>query len=263
MSLGIPISFAGAFLLMPQLDLTVNMISLFALSLCSGWWSMTPSSLASWLLGMREGKSRLQAAVEGASEVVTGDNAILTTIAAFAPLLFIPGLFGKFFRIIPLIVIAVLIFSLIELSDSSCAPRSSESRGWTAPIDRLQGRVAEGLERFVDVVYRPVVRRVIGWRYVALAVAICSLLFGVGLVRSGMVPFSFFPLLEGDVVTATVRYPFGTNIERTQAAGAKLEDSVVRNLNDFGEEHAFGRFLMSASLEKYGSWPSLSDDSTS
>ena len=246
-SLGIPISFAGAFLLMPQLDLTVNMISLFALIIVLGM--VVDDAIIVGEAGysrMREGKSRLQAAVEGASEVITPVTfAILTTIAAFAPLLFIPGLFGKFFRIIPLMVIAVLIFSLIEsfLILPAHLAHIGKPGGWTAPIDRVQGRVAEALERFIETVYRPVVRRVIAWRYVALAVALCSLLFGVGLVRSGMVPFSFFPLLEGDVVTATVRYPFGTNIERTQAAGAKLEDSVVRNLKDFGEEYAFGRFL--------------------
>ena len=153
-SLGIPISFAGAFLLMPQLDLTVNMISLFALIIVLGM--VVDDAIIVGEAGysrMREGKSRLQAAVEGASEVITPVTfAILTTIAAFAPLLFIPGLFGKFFRIIPLMVIAVLIFSLIEsfLILPAHLAHIGKPGGWTAPIDRVQERVAEALERFIE-----------------------------------------------------------------------------------------------------------------
>jgi len=247
-ALGIPISFMGAFLLMPIQDQSVNMVSLFALIIVLGMVVDDAIIVGeAGYLRMAEGKSRLQAAVEGAHEVMVPVSfAILTTIAAFGPLLVIPGLFGKFFRIIPLVVISVLIFSLLESFFILPAHLAhiGRSGGWSRPFDVVQEKVSGALMRFVEERYQPFVATLIRWRYVVVSASIGVLLFGFGLVGSGTVPFSFFPILEGDVVTATIKYPYGTDVGRAEVAGSRLAESVTEVIESFGGESTVrGRFL--------------------
>ncbi|MCO4771480.1 MAG: efflux RND transporter permease subunit [Deltaproteobacteria bacterium] len=262
-SLGIPISFLGTFLLMPGLDLTVNMVSLFALIIVLGM--VVDDAIIVGEAGfhrMREGKNPLEAAIEGAKEMaVPVSFAILTTIAAFFPLLVIPGLFGKIFGIIPMMVIGVLFFSLVEsflILPAHLGHTTEKAPRWFTPrgivtmlfnslaffVDPVQIRVAAGLEWFIDHVYRPVVKTMIAWRYAGLAWGFASLLFAAGLVASGKVPFSFFPAMEGDVVTATVRFPYGTDVSRAEAAGDLLYSAAVETMGEIADEDDMrGMFL--------------------
>ncbi len=248
-ALGIPISFLGTFLLMPGLDLTVNMVSLFALIIVLGM--VVDDAIIVGEAGfhrMKEGKSRLEAAIEGAQEMaVPVTFAILTTVAAFFPLLVIPGLFGKIFRIIPLMVIGVLIFSLLEsffILPAHLAHISEEPPWWTRPFDRVQEKVAAGLQTFIQTLYEPFVRLLVAWRYAAVAGGLASLFFAFGLVGSGKVPFSFFPQLEGDIVSATVRFPYGTDVSRAEDAGKLIEEAALATVEEFGgDAYLRGMFL--------------------
>ena len=115
-SLGIPISFMGSFLLMPGMDITVNMISLFSLIVTLGMVVDDAIVVGEAAYSkMEKGMDKLQAAVSGAQQMaVPVTFAILTTIAAFGPMFFVPGFSGKLFRIMPAVIVSVLIFSLIE-----------------------------------------------------------------------------------------------------------------------------------------------------
>ena len=236
--LGIPISFMGTFLLMPWFGQTVNMISLFALIIVLGMVVDDAIIVGEAAYAkMLQGKDRLQASIEGAREMaVPVTFAILTTLAAFGPLLLIPGLFGKLFRIIPLMVIGVLVFSLLEsffILPAHLAHIGEEKR-WMRPFTAVQERVSAGLDRFIETIYRPVVQKVMSWRYAAVAVALSMLMGGAGIVGSGLVPFSFFPQLEGDIVTAIVKYPYGTNVERTAETGHMIERAAQDTVAKFG-----------------------------
>jgi multidrug efflux pump subunit AcrB len=237
--LGIPISFMGTFLLMPALGLTVNMVSLFALIIVLGM--VVDDAIIVGEAGhakMLKGVPPLEAATKGAREMALPVSfAILTTIAAFAPLLFIPGVFGKIFGIIPMMVITVLVFSMIEsffILPAHLARSGSKSGGWTAGIDAVQGRANGALERLIQERYQPLVRRVIAWRYTAVAAAVALLLLGVGTVGSGLVPFSFFPSLEGDVITANAQFPYGSDIAHARRAGEALQDAAEQTVAQFG-----------------------------
>ena len=264
-ALGIPISFLGTFLVMPTMDLTVNMISLFALIVVLGM--VVDDAIIIGEAGyarMRKGKDQAQAAIEGATEMATPVSfAILTTIAAFFPLLLIPGLFGKIFRIIPLMVISVLAFSLIE-SFFILPAHLGHKSGFAARlltklrikpffdflwwpfglvIGWLQARVAEGLAWNIRALYQPSVAFAIRWRYASLAVALAMLMMGVGLVRSGLVPFSFFPALEGDVITVSVKFPYGSHASRAQEAGERIHAAARTTIDDFGgDQHLLGMY---------------------
>ena len=115
-SLGIPISFLGAIMLMPGLDVTVNEVSLFGFILVLG--IVVDDAIIvgeSIFTHQADDGNRLRGSIEGAQAIATPVVfAVLTTVAAFLPLMFVPGTMGKMFRNIPLIVIPCLLFSLIE-----------------------------------------------------------------------------------------------------------------------------------------------------
>ena len=247
-ALGIPISFLGVFLLMPGFDMTINMVSLFALIIVLGM--VVDDAIIIGEAGYAKilaGKGRLEGAIEGAREMASPVSfAILTTIAAFSPLLVIPGLFGKIFRIIPLMVIGVLIFSLIESFFILPAHLShmGEDPKWLKPVVKMQTRVSQGLQSFINRSYRPTVRLAVEWRYSAVAGSVALLFLTLGLVISGIVPRSFFPALEGDVLSATVQFPYGSNVEEAEKAGRALQTSAEETLEKFGgDEFLRGMFL--------------------
>jgi len=115
-AMGIPVSMLGACFLLHWGDQTLNMLSMFAFLMALGILVDDAIVIGENIFAHRErGKSRTQAAVDGAYEVLPSVVAsVTTTIVAFAPLLFMPGVMGKFIAVMPLAVIAMLVFSLIE-----------------------------------------------------------------------------------------------------------------------------------------------------
>ncbi|MHC5028950.1 MAG: efflux RND transporter permease subunit, partial [Planctomycetota bacterium] len=174
-ALGIPISFLGAIALMPTFDVSVNLISLFAFIVVLGIVVDDAIVVGENIYRhLEEGKPPLRAAIDGAQEVaVPVTFSILTTVAAFAPLLMVEGNTGKIMAVIPTIVIAVLAFSLIESLFVLPAHLGHRRKGIDAASDRasrnpwtmLQGRVEAALGWFIARIYEPFLEWSIRWRY--------------------------------------------------------------------------------------------------
>ena len=229
-SLGIPISFLGMFMLMPGLGATANIVSTFAFIMVLGI-VVDDAIIVGENVYRHQGRGRgaLEDALEGVREVATPVCfAVLTTVAAFAPLLFVPGLLGKMMRYVPLIVIPCLLFSLVEslnILPAHLAHRRTDRRGrWS----RFQKGLAHGLETVIDRVYRPVLAACLRWRYLSLAAGVAALVLMAGLLLGGRVAFHFFPAPEADVIFATLTMPPGTPASATSAAAQRLEDSAER-----------------------------------
>jgi multidrug efflux pump subunit AcrB len=229
-SLGIPISFLGAVWLMPTLDVSLNLISMFAFIVVLGIVVDDAIIVGENVYShyQRHGQP-LKASIDGAREVsVPVVFAVLTTVAAFLPLLAIEGAIGKTMRVIPLIVIPALLFSLLESlwilpAHLAHTGRREKTTGvWI----RFQGRVAGALETFVEGTYRPSLELALRWRYLTAAVGVATLLLTLGLVRAGWVRFIFFPAVEADYMVAALTMPPGTPVEATSAAIAELERSA-------------------------------------
>ncbi len=249
-ALGIPISFLGAFMLMGVLDASINMVTLFALIVTLGMVVDDAIIVSENIHSKRlQGMGPLEAAIVGAREMsVPVVFSILTTCAAFAPLFFIPGTMGKIMSMIPLVVIAVLVVSLIESFFVLPAHMAHESnpRGlWASsigpvftmvmlPVDHLQRIVNKWLNAFIENVYRPFLNVMLRWRYAVVASGVASLMVCASLVKSGVVPFAFFPTLEGDIVTASVRLPYGTPLEHTTEVAQILEHAADETVAEFG-----------------------------
>ncbi len=237
-SLGIPISFLGAFVFLGVADASINMITLFAFIVTLGM--VVDDAIVvgeSTYAKIEAGAPRLRAAVEAAREMATPVTfAILTTIAAFMPMLFVPGTMGKVFRMIPIVVIAVLLVSLVEsffvLPAHLGHGRERPPARWLAPLTWLQGKVRAGLSRFTARRYRPLLLAALRYRYVTVAASLALLLVTLGAVASGLVPFNFFPQISGDVVVAAARLPYGANVEDTERVRQELERAATRALDE-------------------------------
>ena len=237
--MGIPISIAGALVIVWAMGGTVNMISLFGLIMVLGIVVDDAIVVGEAIyVHRKQGKTALKAAVDGVAEVgMPVIAAILTTIVAFLPLFYVGGIMGKFISILPAVVIACLVVSLVEclfllpahLSHLPDPNRSSDQEGlWVRRLSRVQQTTSRWMELFVARVYMPFLSKALNWRYISLATAIAVLMLTIGLVRSGIVKFEVFPKLDGFVMTATAEFPSGTPPAVTRRAIQEIEAALMR-----------------------------------
>lgn len=247
--LGIPISFLGAFFLMPAMHVTINMISLFAFIMALGMVVDDAIVVGENIFEHRQrGESYLQAAVNGVMGVaVPVIFAVLTSVTAFLPLIFVTGVMGKFISVIPLVVISVLLISLVESLFVLPAHLSLEhglkttDTGW---LEQMRKNVGNGLQAFIDGPYARLLGLGIRYRYVSLAVAVAILLISVGLVAGGVIKFRFMPEVDGDVIKAQLTMDVGTPVERTAAVENYLEQTARETIQEIEHERKVRKPLL-------------------
>ncbi len=231
-AVGIFLSFAGVFAVMAVLGVSINMMTLFGFILAIGIVVDDAIVVGENIYAEREkGTSAHQSAVRGTNRVaVPVVFAVLTTVAAFTPLLFVPGAIGKFLTAIPIIVISVLLLSLVEALFilpyhlSHLPPPGSERKdGIQGRIRRVQESVQSRLQRFIDGPLDRAVRfSVRRWGLVLMGATTLMLLVG-GLVAGRYIRFSFLPDIEGEEVLAYLEMPEGTTSARTQEVARFIE----------------------------------------
>ena len=243
-SLGIPISFMGTLLLMPAMDVSINMITLFAFIVVLGIVVDDAIVVGEHIFHQVEtGKEGIRAAVDGTLNMtVPVVFAVLTTIAAFAPLLFVPGPMGKVFRNLPLIVIPTLMFSLIEClfilpAHLSHLKHKEKTTGRIKKyFEKAMGFFDYLLKQFIGKVYSPLLKTLLYWRYATVAFSILILLVTVGYFAGGRVQFEFMPDVEADNMVATLTLPLGTPVDKTSESVYELERSLDRLRKELEEE---------------------------
>lgn len=219
-SIGIPISFLGALALMPVLGVTFNLVSLFAFILVLGIVVddaiVTGENIFSKL---KDSDDATDAAIKGTQEIaVPVTFGVLTTVAAFIPLFMMGGDRGPLFAQIPLIVIPVLLFSLVESKLILPAHMKHVRLNSGKPLgllQRMQRRIADGLENGVRKYYRPLLSWAMSWRYLMLSLFIVALFIILGIVLSGRYNYTFFPRIQSETAKATLQMPEGTPVETT------------------------------------------------
>jgi multidrug efflux pump subunit AcrB len=262
----IPMSLLGTLWVMPGLDVSLNLLSLFCFIMVLGIVVDDATVIAESVYQKKEkGLSGLAASIEGATElakpVVFG---VLTTCCAFLPMLWLPGVTGKVMRTFPLTVIPALLFSLVDSQLTLPSHlkhvlvhgerfESGIARRWK----RTQAACNAWLQRFVDDVYRPALERALVWRYQTAAVAFAIVALTAGAVSGGWVRMSWFPEAEADNVVAIVTMPLGTPKETTAAVLARLEASAKTLAAELDAESpteggAFHHVLTSVGEQPYG-----------
>ncbi len=268
-ALGIPVSFLGALWVMPPLGLTINTITLFAFIVVLGIVVDDAIVVGENIYRQVEtGKAGLRAAVDGVTEVATPVVfSVLTSIAAFSPLLGIPGNAGKVIQVIPMIAIATLVFSLAEsllvlpshLSHLRPLDAGGSATGLRGVWRRTQRRFGSLLDRVAARLYAPVLEWSLGWRYTAVAAAVTAMLLTLAFVAGGHLRFSFFPPVESENVVALVALPRGTTADATAEAVARLEASareLARELLEAGDDRVVRHVLASVGEQPIRSFQS-------
>jgi len=236
-AVGVPTAFLGAVAVLPALGVTVNWISLLGFLIVLG--VLVDDAIVvgeNTYTEQQRSRGPLEGAIRGAQGIaVPVVFGVLTTIAAFSPMLFIPGAMGRLVIGLPLVVIACLLFSLVESmwilpahlgsgGSLDAAPRHTLARRWRS----VQDRVAAGFEAVAERGYRPLLERALAWRYTTLAFAVGVALVTAAAVQSGWLRFVFQEPVEGDLIVADLTMEPGTPAAVTAAAVRALEEAASR-----------------------------------
>ena len=236
-ALGVPVSVCGALALMPFLDLDINLLTAFSFIMALG--ILVDDAIVTgeniYTHQERDPSDLVGGAIRGTQEVATPVIfGVLTTIAAFAPFTLIDGHI-RFMAIgVSGVMMVALGFSLVEsklvlpshLAYGSGVGRPARTRlseAWA----RFQAAISRGLNRFVERVYAPAVRRCIEWRYVTAAGSGVIFVVCLSLLGSGHIQTSMMPTMTADSVWAKLTMPLGTPVAETQSAIARLEAAAA------------------------------------
>ena len=245
-AVGLGVSGIGALAVMMAFDLAIHAVSLFSFVLAIGIVVDDAIVVSEHIhLERMKGRPGVVAAIRGARRIkVPLIFAVLTTVAAFAPLLFIPGGVGQTWKALPTIVIAMLVISLVEsllvlpnhlshhLRGPDWAPRTRlEQR-----VARIQGRVDSMLSTFVQGPLHRAVEFATDRPGLTLSGAVALLILCAALLPAGIVSFTLATEVEGDFATATLEMPDGTTAERTYEVARELEAAGHRAIERISED---------------------------
>ncbi|MEM7383313.1 MAG: efflux RND transporter permease subunit [Verrucomicrobiota bacterium] len=235
--IGIPVSFAGGVLLMPFFGVTANLMSVFGFIIVLGLVVddaiVTGENIYSRL---KTGMDPLEASVLGTKEVaVPVTFGVLTTVVAFLPLHYFQGQWGSYAKQIPPVVAPVLLFSLIEskLVLPAHLKRLKTGRTKFNPITRLQKRVADGLEVFVEKVYQPTLVWSIRQRYLVVSIFAAAAFLMVGYCKGGNLGFVSMPTVDRLRISAYIDLPSDTPLARTDIYVKRIAKAVEQLREEF------------------------------
>jgi len=251
---GIPITFLGAFFLMPfgPWPVTINMISLFGFIVVLGIVVDDAIIIGeSAYTKIREDGHTLDNVVKGARRVaIPATFGVLTTIAAFAPLLFVGGIVGPFFEAMSMVVVLCLLFSLVEsklilpahLVHANIKPVDEDdlfNPQRDIPVlqriprffQKIQRKVQHGLHSVIHNRYRPALEKALDNRGLTVALFTAFLIVTLGLMNSSLVRVVLFPESPSDFIQMQLEMESGTAPAVRNAALDKIEQSIL-DLND-------------------------------
>jgi len=246
---GISVSLLGAVAVMAVTDVSINMMSLFAFILALGLM-VDDAIVISENVASHQSRSAtpLAGAISGVLEVwVPVTISVGTMVVFMVPALSLPTEVGKMTRSLGLVAIACLVISLVEALLVLPAHLAHRRHAVAAPragaYARLVGTVQAQVQRFIEGVYRPALRRSLREPRLVVCTALAVLMLCAGLVAGGWVRFVFFPELDDDLVSADLVLPEGTPREAVQEAVRHLEDAARALDAELAEGASGGRVV--------------------
>ena len=244
-AVGLGVSAIGALAAMMVFDIPLHEVSLFAFVLAIGIVVDDAIVVSEYIhLERMRGTPGVVAAIRGARRIkVPLVFAVLTTIVAFLPLLFIPAGFGEVWKALPIIAIATLLFSLVEsllvlpnhLSHHLHGPDWVPSTGMERFVARIQNRVDSWLNSFVQGPLDRGIQLATDWPGVTVSLAVALLILSISLLPAGIVATTFATAVEGDFAIATLEMPDGTTAQQTYAVAQQLESAGRRAMERLSE----------------------------
>lgn len=255
-TMGIPTSFLGAMLFLPIFDVSINMVSMFAFIISLGI-VVDDAIIAGENIyeNLAKGKSRLEAAIEGARQVkIPLTFSILTNIVAFLPLMFVEGGMGKVMIAIPAVVVLCFAISWVEalfilpahIAHLKDKPDSKLGQN----LDALQEKIDKRLSYFIHNHYRPLVVKLLESPGITLAIAVAIACVVFAMPMSGRMGFTQFPVLEGESAVVTIEMPQNATQAQAETVRDLGESALNRVIDPIEVEH--GKFLVSTTSKISG-----------
>jgi len=250
--MGLPVSFLASVFVLAQWGISINMLSMVALLLALGIL-MDDAIVISESIGhqMSLGKDPVQAAIDGTKLVASGVlSSYITTLCIFIGLLFLNGNIGQMLKTIPAVLISVISVSLIEafLILPHHLMHSLQKAGKEQPhiirqkFNQYFDRLHHGLTAVVE--------KLIIYRYAFIGTVIGVLLLSISLFAAGIVKFSAFPDVEGDILQARILMPVGSSKIQTEQVVLQVSKSLEKINTDY--QSKFDKDLLKAITVNYG-----------
>ena len=242
-TVGIFTAFGGAFLILPMMGVSLNMLSLFAFLLVIGIVVDDAIVVGENIHDRVErGEPGLTASIIGAQMVAKPVIfAVITTIMMFSPWMLLTGPEVQFTRQISLVVIAALAFSLIESllilpAHLSHMKPQSES-GFFGPLIKVQRAIANTLIWFARNIYRPAAKLAIRNRYATLVGFFLIFFISIALMMTNRVGTVFMPQIENETIQVNIQLAEGTPWNRTEQVRQQLDNAQAEALEYYRQEY--------------------------
>lgn len=235
---GIPICFFGAFLLMDKVGpvaTNINFLSLFGLILVLG--IVVDDAIVigeSVYTEIKKNGHTRENVIIGAKKVATPATfGVLTTVAAFIPLLTLDFMFAPFFEAIAVVVILCLTFSLIEskwilpahLAHMSYPEYNEKTASRFA---RMQHNIRESMEIFAKNYYQPLLLKATTHRYLTLVTFTMMLILAFAFIAAGKLRTEPFPSIPGDMIQARFTLNDGSPVSARDQLIQRMESAVTQ-----------------------------------
>ncbi|PSW66998.1 acriflavin resistance protein [Photobacterium leiognathi subsp. mandapamensis] len=234
--LGIPFCFLGTLLFMPTplVAVSINLISLFGFILVLGIVVDDAIVVGESVYSEVEDKGQsIDNVIAGAKKVaIPATFGVLTTMAAFIPMLISDAPRTEFFKAIAWVVLLCLTFSLIEskliLPAHLARARLAQGKSRTNALSRLKQRFNLAVDRFINQGYRRFISVCIVHRYSVLATFSGILMLAIALVVSGQLRWVFFPNLPSDYIQVNVDMNISSSDENNAKVAAQIEEALYQ-----------------------------------
>lgn len=245
---GLLIAFLGALWALPAVGVTINLVSLFGFLVVLG--IVVDDAIVmgeSAYTEIREHGHSVENVINGVHKVaIPATFGVLTTIAAFAPILMVSGIQGQFFAPIGWVVVLCLVLSLVEsklILPAHLAHMRLTRHAQNTPngFIRFQRGFSDSLYRFVDNVYLPSLKVLLRNRYIALSGFIAILILSIGLIAGGSLRVVFFPDFASDFLRVNLEMNEGTPAYVTHANMDRLAEALETVDQRVQEEQGFDR----------------------
>jgi multidrug efflux pump subunit AcrB len=238
--MAIPFSMFLSFAVLNALGITLNMVVLFSLTLALGMLVDNAIVIVENVFRyMQQGVSRMDAAMKATSEVawpVIG--ATLTTLAAFFPMLFWPGIMGEFMHFLPVTLIVTLsasLFVALIINPALCSyfmgiPKTAGSDSLSPEQLQSRGEQPVKIQGFFLPAYARTLKLALGHKLAVLAgaVVVMVLLFQIWMLKIGIEkPVEFFPSIDPRSVFVNIDVPEGADLEFIDETVKQVEMAVA------------------------------------
>ena len=251
--MSLPVSFMGAFFVLPMIGQSLNMMSSVAILMATGILMDDGIVIAENIARhVAMGKKSMRAAVDGVQEVAGGVvSSFLTTCSVLCPLFVLQGHMGKVLRVIPMVLLTTLIVSLVEaflilpnhLGHSLAKIEKNQPGGFRHKVDSSVDWVRDSL-------FGSIIDWAISWRFLTVGLTIGAFILSLAMFAGGLINFRGFPKLEGDRVAARILMPQGTPLSETARIVRKLNDAAIATNSQF-KDKPNGEDLLVSVMSKF------------